>query len=188
MPDYQQGKIYKLCGAGKTYIGSTIQPLSKRHWVHKCAKIATVQEIITDPNHQITLIELFPCSCKEELLARERFHIENIECINKIRRPILMEGEKKLINKEYQQTPKHKEYKIQYRQNPENKERFKKYMEVYKQTEKYIESTNKYEQKPERKEKRKQNNALRRQTPEYKEYSRQYYLRKKAEKLALQQN
>jgi hypothetical protein len=158
MPDYSKGKIYKLCGAGKIYIGSTIQHLSKRHWSHKCAKINTVHEIIADPNNQITLIELYPCSCKEELLARERYHIENTECVNKIRRPISSEEEKNQYQKVYRRTPKYKEYQKALRQTPEHKE----YQKAYKQT------------------------------PDYKAYQKTYNKayreRKKAEKLALQQN
>jgi len=159
MPDYAKGKIYKLCGAGKTYIGSTIRPLSARHWEHKKKGAITVQEIIADPNHQITLIELFPCSCKEELLARERYHIENTECVNKVR-PIISENERKENNKiymkTYKQTESYKEYRKEYRES--NRECIKAYQKAFENT------------------------------PERKEYQRQYYLRKKAEKLALQQN
>jgi hypothetical protein len=146
MPDYQQGKIYKLTGNGKIYIGSTIQHLSKRIYTHRNAGISTVQEIIADPNHQITLIELYPCSCKEELLSRERHHIENTECINKLI-PIRTNDEKKALKKnlakKYNESQYAKAYKKQYYEN--NKDFF-----LNKQHE--------------------------------------YYLRKKAEKLALQQN
>jgi hypothetical protein len=33
---------------------------------------------------QIILVEKFPCDCKYELLKRERYFIENFECVNKI--------------------------------------------------------------------------------------------------------
>ncbi len=112
MPNYQDGKIYKLTGAGKIYIGSTTMPLYKRHWRHRNAGIITIAEIIADPNNQITLIELFPCSSKEELLARERYHIENTECINKVRRPIRTDEEKQNHYEIYGKTEIAKECEI----------------------------------------------------------------------------
>lgn len=124
MPDYTKGKIYKLIGAGKTYIGSTTQLLSKRYWAHKNQTYKTVEEIIADPNNQITLIELFPCSCKEELLARERYHIDANNCINKYN-PILTEQERqdyiKKRNFEYSKTDKFKLGQKLYKQRPEQR-------------------------------------------------------------------
>lgn len=114
MPDYQQGKIYKLCGAGKIYIGSTTQLLSKRHYCHKKIPHSTVQEIMADPNNQITLIELAPCSSREELLARERYHIENTECVNK-NNPIISEFERKEYKKEYMKVYSHSQVFKEYR-------------------------------------------------------------------------
>jgi hypothetical protein len=132
MPDYSKGKIYKLTGAGKIYIGSTTQLLSKRYWAHKNQTYKTVQEIIADPNNQITLIELFPCSSKEELLARERYHIEQNKCINKYC-PILSEEERNIYikqrNKKYSQTEKGKLAQKLYKQTPEQRIAQKAYRE-----------------------------------------------------------
>ena len=41
-------------------------------------------KIIENNNYDIILVEDFPCERKEQLLARERFFIENTECINKV--------------------------------------------------------------------------------------------------------
>jgi hypothetical protein len=39
--------------------------------------------VLEGNNYEIVLLELYPCSCKEELHARERWYIENNECVNK---------------------------------------------------------------------------------------------------------
>jgi hypothetical protein len=174
MPDYQQGKIYKLCGAGKIYIGSTTISLAKRHYYHKKQGHSTVQEIIADPNNQITLIELVACSSKEELLAKERYHIENTECVNK-RIPILSEFERK----EYQ-----KEYMKVYYQDPEIKTHIKEYQTEYrKNSQVFKEYRNEYKQSPIRKAYQKAYNDSRKQSSEYKAYQKEYRESKKAKKL-----
>ena len=46
----------------------------------------TVYNVFDDfgaENCKIDLIELFPCSCKEELMSREGHHQRNEECVNK---------------------------------------------------------------------------------------------------------
>jgi predicted GIY-YIG superfamily endonuclease len=84
---YEKGKIYKLVDNtnGNIYIGSTIQSLSKRKSQHKEIKNKCKSKlIINNGDYDIILIENYPCSSKEELFARERYFIENIECINKM--------------------------------------------------------------------------------------------------------
>ena len=97
MVNYQLGKIYRLvCNTtGKTYIGSTCKPsLRKRLAEHKndynkwkkgtrLTKVSSF-EIFDENNYDIILLENFPCNSKDELHARERFYIENHECVNKI--------------------------------------------------------------------------------------------------------
>jgi len=39
-------------------------------------------EILQNRNYDIVLIEIYPCNSKDELHARERYHTNNIECIN----------------------------------------------------------------------------------------------------------
>lgn len=94
--DYKNGKIYKITSdsTDKIYIGSTCQPLYKRIGKHKnnyknfingIYHKTTSFELIKLGDAIITLIEDFPCERKEQLLARERYHIELNKsiCINK---------------------------------------------------------------------------------------------------------
>jgi len=78
-----------MVGYGKTYYGSTTQPLCERKSQHKqdflknkrgtCSK-----ELFNLGNDiDIVLVETYPCNNKEELHQRERYYIENNECINK---------------------------------------------------------------------------------------------------------
>lgn len=85
MPDYKNGKIYKLvCSeTQQIYIGSTIMPLYKRLFQHKKLKDCSCRNFI-EP--KIFLIEDFPCERKEQLNSRERQHIEKNDCVN-IQRP-----------------------------------------------------------------------------------------------------
>jgi hypothetical protein len=94
--DYKNGKIYKITSdsTDKIYIGSTCQPLYKRFGEHKkrykyflngkCGK-TTSFELIALGDVIITLIEDYPCERKEQLHARERYHIESKKdiCVNK---------------------------------------------------------------------------------------------------------
>jgi arsenate reductase-like glutaredoxin family protein len=96
MIDYQLGKIYKIiCNVtGKQYIGSTCElTIEKRLRTHKNDykryvngkhKYTTSFEIIENENYKIVLVENYPCNNKCELHARERFYIENTNCVNKI--------------------------------------------------------------------------------------------------------
>jgi len=88
MVNYQLGKIYKLVSnnTGKQYIGSSCQKkLCSRltGHVNKSNKCIS-REIIEDGNYEIILIENFPCDSKDELHKRERYYIENLDCINKV--------------------------------------------------------------------------------------------------------
>jgi len=94
---YEKGKIYKIISdtTDKIYIGSTCQPLSKRHHRHKMnfnsfingkRRYSTSVEIIKLGNTNIILLENFPCNSKEELFSRERYYIEinKDKVVNKI--------------------------------------------------------------------------------------------------------
>ena len=98
MSDYAKGKIYKITSpkTSNIYIGSTIKELSRRFGSHlsdyKKWKISGTRyqssfEILNHGEAIIELIELFPCSGKVELNAREHFHMDmnNAICINKRR-------------------------------------------------------------------------------------------------------
>ena len=93
MVNYQLGKIYKIVGNGLTYYGSTCdRTLSRRlnnhrsnFKMYKAGKYhyVTSFKIIELGNYDIVLVENFPCKCKDELHSRERYYIENFDCINK---------------------------------------------------------------------------------------------------------
>jgi hypothetical protein len=96
MVNYADGKIYKIVSdsCNEVYIGSTTQPLSKRLAKHKdnykCFLLdkgdkITSHSIIKHGDAKIILIELYPCSQKCELEARE-YHFLKLEAnkVNKI--------------------------------------------------------------------------------------------------------
>jgi hypothetical protein len=88
MPDYQQGKIYKIISphTDKIYIGSTTkQYLSQRLVKHKdsfkCwqndkANKVMSYELMLLGEVEIILLESYPCNSKDELTSRERYWIE----------------------------------------------------------------------------------------------------------------
>ena len=86
MPNYQNGKIYKItCEETKlVYYGSSVQSLSKRLSQHKENKHLKKYKTNLMTNPKIHLIENFPCNTKAELEKRERHFIENNECVNRI--------------------------------------------------------------------------------------------------------
>jgi hypothetical protein len=92
---YTRSKIYKIVSnsTDKIYIGSTCSALHKRHHQHKLDfkrfqngkhNNITSFQIIELGDSDIVLIEEFPCANKIQLHARERYHIENTECLNKV--------------------------------------------------------------------------------------------------------
>jgi hypothetical protein len=95
MPDYSLGKIYKiLCNeTGEQYFGSTCEPTLARRlanhithfnrWKKEGLQFMTSFLIFENNNYHIELVELFPCSSKDELTTREKYHIKNNECVNK---------------------------------------------------------------------------------------------------------
>ena len=88
MPDYQQGKIYKLINhelKGLVYYGSTAQTLKKRLQCHKydSKRRNNSSKIMFSVGYpEIILLEYYPCETKQELEARERVFIEGNECVN----------------------------------------------------------------------------------------------------------
>mgnify|MGYP000586740221 CR=1 FL=1 len=94
MVNYSNGRIYKLVGGGKTYVGSTTLKLSQRKAKHKCdykrwcedgsrSKISSY-EVMKSGEYDIVLIEEWPCENKEQLLQRERYWIERLDCVNQV--------------------------------------------------------------------------------------------------------
>jgi len=128
MPDYQLGKVYKIesDNTDKIYIGSTCHNLTGRLSIHKTHYNAWLKsnklfcssfDILKFGGYKITLIEDYPCNSKNELLLRERFHIElNKEIAININKPITNNEEKKEQVKIYQK---------------DNKDKIKEYNRVY---------------------------------------------------------
>lgn len=96
MVNYQLGKIYKIeCfTTGLVYYGATCEPtLARKLAGHKSnyeryktgkSKVYNHSfETLKHNNYAISLVELHPCETKDELSARERYHILNNDCVNK---------------------------------------------------------------------------------------------------------
>ena len=94
MPDYQNSKIYKILDNtnGKVYIGSTTARLlcmrlaghrqNYKRYIEGTMSNCSSFQILKNNDYVMSLIEACPCKNKDELFARERFHIENNECVN----------------------------------------------------------------------------------------------------------
>lgn len=117
MVNYQEAKIYKLVGGGLTYYGSSCQDLYKRLYDHKhkyklgIKTYSSYKLFETGDKVEIILVEKFPCKDREELLSRERFYIENNECVN-IAIPFIpieeITDKRKLYQKKYNKMVKEK--------------------------------------------------------------------------------
>ena len=91
MPDYQNGKIYKLWSpeGDDIYIGSTTETLCRRKAGHKTS-YGTGQNLTSKilfekyTDVRIELIEEFPCDKKCKLIAREGHFIRTLDCVNKV--------------------------------------------------------------------------------------------------------
>lgn len=118
--DYSKGKIYKLqCEDGYFYIGSTASHyLSSRLANHRAnsnesknSKTKVYKHInsIGWEKVKIILIELFPCSCVEELKQKENEYIfkelNNKFCLNN-NRAIINDEQKKEYKKQQKQKEK----------------------------------------------------------------------------------
>ena len=119
-----KGIIYKIecCITGEVYYGSTTKTLNQRMIQHKSkwkawtagkTRYITSFNIIERGHYSYSLIENVECDDKHQLHTRERFYIENNECINKMI-PNRSDKEYYIDNKD-----KYKAYNI------ENKQRIK---------------------------------------------------------------
>ena len=131
MPDYQNGKIYKLWSpeGDDIYIGSTTETLCRRKAGHRTSFYAdnnisskVLFEKYTDV--RIELIEECPCDKKCKLIAREGHYIRTLDCVNKYI-PDRTKQEYLKDNKEHI-----KEQNKEYKEN--NKERIKEQMKQYR--------------------------------------------------------
>ena len=96
MVNYAEGKIYKIecLGTNKIYFGSTCEPKISRRLAGYTGLYrkyleginpvkSLVFDVLENGNYIISLVEKYPCTCKDELKAREIYYISNNECINK---------------------------------------------------------------------------------------------------------
>lgn len=146
MPNYQKGRIYKIINDDNDdiYIGSTCSPLSVRMSNHRGdfnqyklrkSNYITSFKILEFPSAKIILIENFPCNTKEELTAREAFHIRNLICVNK-NIPLRTDAEYRIDNLEavkegqkkcYEANKEHYLEKARQRREVEDKEEVSNY-------------------------------------------------------------
>jgi len=93
---YNRGKIYKILSnvTNEVYFGSTTEPtLARRLSNHKSSynyylkdktrDYMTSFKILETGNYEIILVESCNCNSKDELRARERYYVENNECVNR---------------------------------------------------------------------------------------------------------
>jgi len=126
--DYKNGKIYKIVNNenNKIYYGSTTQPLHKRMYKHRSKHNDCMSKKLgVDLKEcKIILVEKYPCECRYELEKRERFYIENNDCVNMVI-PTRTRKEWYEVNKE-----KIKKYNKKWTEN--NKEKIKQHYEKNK--------------------------------------------------------
>lgn len=142
MPDYSKGKIYKITGGGLTYIGSTTVSLAQRMAQHRSDKkrwengnkkcSVTSAKVLQYEDNAITLIEDVVCDRKEQLLARERYWIEQIKNVNKI---IPTRSSEEYVQKRKEERKIHRQ-ELYIKNIDAKKERKKERQKLYRQTDK----------------------------------------------------
>jgi len=121
MVKYENGKIYKIIDNtnGDIYVGSTCNKLSRRITNHRASYNCYLNpnikqgymrsfDILKNNDYKIILIEEYPCENKEQLLLREQYWIDKLDCIN-YNNPI---HNQKKYNREYR-----KKNREQYNEN-----------------------------------------------------------------------
>ena len=96
MSNYSQSKIYRIIPAeggedGDVYFGSTTQSLNERLRQHRKGfrhdQFKSTSQLLFqkygEERIKIELIETYPVDSKKDLLIRERFYIENNDCVNR---------------------------------------------------------------------------------------------------------
>jgi len=134
-----KGVIYRIYDNtnGNIYYGSTIQSLSNRMASHRSNYKKWIKgdkrtscksfEIIKNGDYDYNIVEEIECENKYELHNRERYYIENNECVNKL----IPNRTKKEYNKQYREDNKDKikDNKKQYYENNKDKIKEKQYYE-----------------------------------------------------------
>ena len=89
MSKYQNSIIYKIYDNtnSNVYYGSTYNLLRVRMQGHrttaKTNRGCESKQIILNGNYSYSMVEPYPCNSKQELRTRERYWIENYDCVNK---------------------------------------------------------------------------------------------------------
>ena len=151
--DYSKSKIYKLTTPHDpelVYYGSTVNPLFKRKNQHKSKRIckSSILFELGENDVEITLVENVNCNSKEELIQRERFYIENNNCVNK-KIPGRTNKEYKDDNKEvikqqlkeYYETNREHILEQQKKYNEQNRDKKKEYDKQYREQKKEYKKT-----------------------------------------------
>jgi len=119
-------KIYKIVDNtnGNIYIGKTENTLKQRLAVHKIDKNCSSTEIIKNGDYRMELIE------ETQDKTRERYWIENTECINKqipgrnrkeYKKEYRVKNKDIIQNKQKEYREKNKESILEYRENNKDK-------------------------------------------------------------------
>lgn len=140
MPNYQNGKIYKIYSYENddVYYGSTCEELSQRMARHRsCLKsykkdykhYMTSFKILEFESAKIELVENYSCNSKEELLQREGYYIKTYDCVNKN----IAGRTKKECNKDWYENNKEQILEKRKEYNAEHKIQKKEYDKNYHQ-------------------------------------------------------
>ena len=97
MTMYSRGKVYQVIDLRKpegspercAYVGSTVRALKHRWSGHRTDRMAQFSMYMQDygvDNFRIELVELWPCSCKQELRKREQHYMNKLKPTQNIHR------------------------------------------------------------------------------------------------------
>ena len=125
MRDYSKSKIYHIvCNiTGQTYYGSTVQRISQRMNGHRKKDHKCVSKpIIERGDYHYGLVEDYKCENSEQLRMRERYYVDNNDCVNK-NSPIRTKEEKISYFKAYHEANKDKIRERKKREYETNKDK-----------------------------------------------------------------
>ena len=97
---YENGKIYKITAGDEIYIGSTTQKYISQRFSHHVSSYNSFKKnkkgnycssYYLFDKYEVSkcsceLIEYFPCKNKRELLIREYYYINTLDCVNNIKK------------------------------------------------------------------------------------------------------
>ena len=132
MPDYKNGKIYKIVcyDTGEVYVGSTVRDMEDRLYEHKSSSNKCCsKQIIDRNNYYIEILETYPCNNEFELRRKEGEYQKSIECINHY----IAGRTRKESCKNYDQVNKEKVSKMRHTYRQNNKETLRAHAKEYYQ-------------------------------------------------------